>query len=105
MWGAVSVKMERIDIIAYQHTSKRAGKSILNEGFDLNKHRRVSIGYGVQCFLDLLQNPIYANTNGQLAVEYGDCRIWTDSRQISEMLDRIQEAESANMRDTAIDEA
>lgn len=87
------MKIEIQDIIAYHHTKKDSGQSILAQGFDFQLLKRVSIGFGIQCFLEKVNNSIYAGTEGQIVVEFNECKILKEDKLIKEMRERIEKAD------------
>ncbi|MDU2489627.1 MAG: hypothetical protein E7D27_03400 [Clostridium celatum] len=87
------------NIIAYHHTSIEKGKSILNNGFDRSKFKKIHLGYGVQCVLKEMREPLFGgDLKGQVKVEFKNCRFLDyensiDRKVIKESVDRIIEAQ------------
>jgi len=81
------------DIYAYHHTNKEAAISILKNGFNSSFFRKISQGYGVQCFLDKHDSPVFKDKEeGQIEVLFKNCRL-LDVKSVNESLERIQRAE------------
>lgn len=87
------------DIIAYHHTSTENSKSILNNGFDKSKFKKIHLGYGVQCVLEEMRVPLFGGElNGEIKVEFENCNFLdfndvNDRKVINESIGRIREAE------------
>jgi hypothetical protein len=82
------------DIIAYHQTTWKNAESILADSFDLTRLERISIGYGVQCFLQNPHHSVISNYEGQLEVRFIHCRVLQNEQYQNEMLERILTTES-----------
>lgn len=82
------------DIIAYHHTSKEAGESIMLNGFDPKYFKKISLGFGVQCFFDKFNEAVFkGKEDGQIEVLFKNCILLEDRTIINESLEKIQRAE------------
>lgn len=81
------------DITAYHHTNKVAASNILANGFDPKYFKKVSLGFGVQCFLYKQEYPPYeGKTDGQIEVLFKGCNVLRNQKRIDESLRRIRDA-------------
>lgn len=94
-----------MDIYAYHHTTEVNAKLIFKSGFGEDRFKKVSIGFGVQCFLKQKKYSIYkGKKDGQIKVRFCNCRLLGDINEINKSTERIQSANN-DMLKVAKDEA
>ena len=100
------MKGERnMDIYAFHHTTKEKAELILLNGFNEDYFKKVSIGFGVQCHLEQKEHCIYmGKEDGQIKVEFRNCRLLNDPGEIYKSTERIQAA-NYNQKEIAKEEA
>lgn len=87
------------DITAYHHTNEAAALNILAHGFDSKVFKKVSLGFGVQCFLYKQKYPPYeGKTDGQIEVFFKNCNVLRNKKLIEESRSLIRDGIDDNER-------
>lgn len=95
------------DIIAYHHTSEENKDKIMCMGFKLECLNKISIGFGIQCFLEETDSPVFNNDchEGQIQVEFKNCNVLDNSMEVEKSTNKIIMANENDRRSVAISEA